>query len=187
MRTALLTGLVVVAVGVAGCSGNRGKLGESPVRASPSASDQSPTPAAVSSSPDMQELGRAYLRFVGPANAALALMARGFASLPATATGADVARIAGPAGDAIDRADEQLLRVPWPAPVSVDVKAMVVANAAVANDLRSVDGQDALSISGWETQLAADSGKMAGTVAVVRADLGLPSASSASCGNAHCY
>lgn len=172
---------VAAAFAVTGCSAHS----ESPTSApATAAAPTTTTKAAMSPSASFShattlsktEAAATYLRIVAPVNAAQDRMATQLASLPDSATGADVAKITDPVADAIDRADEQLLRVNWPTDIVPDVKALVSAAAIVANDLRAVDGQNILSISQWETQIATDAGKLNGAVAILRSDLGLPPA-----------
>lgn len=181
MRKTTLAALLAAVALLAGCS-KAGTSTSTKPSISAAAVNQSAAPAVTPTA----DYGRNYLQAVAPVNAAIDKMTTALGALPASATGADVAKDTDPAADAIDAANERLLRTTWPAADVGDVKALVGATATVAADLRSVDGQNALSIADWGTRLAADSGKMAAAVSIVRADLGLPPASPASCGSAHC-
>ena len=156
MRRAAVLGL---ALSLVACGGHA-------VRPAPSASSP-----AMAAAPDYAQQ---YLQIVTPANAALAVAKPKLNTLPASATGADVARILAPYLAASQAMDEALLRAPWPANVLPDVRALVTADKVLEAQLETAGAQTALSLAGWENTLAQDMGALNAAVAVVRADLGLP-------------
>lgn len=131
----------------------------------PAASAPSPSQAAASTAPASPpanvDYKAQYLRIVTPANDAIDTLK--------TATGiSQVQARAHAAAGAIQAADSQLLRARWPAGVTPDIRALVMADGPVIVDLNDVvtayqDGtlQTAVGSSGAAAQ-------------VVRADLGLP-------------
>jgi hypothetical protein len=73
---------------------------------------------------------------------------------------------------ALEEADNELLRVRWPATIEADVKALVRANGTVIGDPNGI--RDAVAVGSWANQFSKDLGEFAAAVAIVRADLGLP-------------
>ncbi len=115
-----------------------------------------------------------YLTIVTPANHADAAFVNEVQALPSYATGPDVAKLAAPAIAADEKAIQKLLRVSWPANVLDDMKTFTVAVVTLDADLANVATQNALTISSWSNQFAADEGKLVGQKNIGGADLGLP-------------
>jgi hypothetical protein len=114
-----------------------------------------------------------YLQILGPADAATGTFFTALKALPITATGADAQKLATPAANAIDKADQQLLRVPWPVNVTGAVRALVAADTRLVGDLRDVGAQKLLTSGGWKNQFERDvtsvSGRVSTLVAALRA------------------
>ncbi len=127
-----------------------------------------PSPAAASTAPASPlvtvNYKAQYLRIVTPANDAIDTLksSTGVSQLQARANAV---------AQAFQTADDQLLRAQWPASVTPDIRAMVLADGPVIVDLRDL-------INTYESgTLQTALGSSTAAAQVVRADLGLPPAS----------
>ena len=87
-----------------------------------------------------------YTNAVAPADQAIATFNTQANALTNAAQVTDLAKIATPLADTLDRVDRALLGVDWPAKLSKDIRAVVAADSAIIADLRNVSKQTALSI-----------------------------------------
>jgi hypothetical protein len=130
-----------------------------------------PTGAANTPTTAPSKFASVYLQILGPADTATGKFFAAITTLPNTATGADAQKLATPAADAIDAADQRLLRVTWPAKVARDVRALVFANAQLVADLRNLAPQPTVTSGAWKDTFEADVAKVTSCVNVVHADL----------------
>jgi hypothetical protein len=166
------TGLaMLLAVGLlASCGGGGGGGNEASPGSSVTTTHHDMT--TQSATPSTQELAQTYLRIVRPANAEIDRFTAKARSWNDETTNAQAAKDAGPVIAALEEADNELLRVRWPAAIRADVKALVRADGAVIGDLNGI--RDAVAVGSWANQFSKDLGEFAAAVAIVRADLGLP-------------
>lgn len=164
--------LVVVSLAVtmaAACAhGSSKSTPTSSVRTSTSAG--APTGAATPTTAP-SKFASLYLLILGPADAATGKFFAALKALPNTATGADAQKIATPAADAIDAADQRLLRVTWPGKVAGDVNALIRANAQLVRDLRNLAPQPSVTSGTWKNQFERDVANVSNYVNIVHADL----------------
>ena len=123
------------------------------------------------------EFSTLYLQILGPADAASAEFFAALEKLPSNATGADAQKIATPAANAIDAADQRLLAVTWPADVAGKVKKLVLADAQLVRDLRDVGEQQHVNSGTWKPRFESDVAKVTSQVNVVVAVLQAPTTS----------
>ncbi len=157
-------------IGLAGCGG-------SPARKATAVMpgvEASTTSTTVS----LADLGKQYDAAVGPINAAVATFNSKYSKLGPSATAAAVADIAEPLAKAFEAADQALLRIPWPDRLRQEATAIVAADGIATTDLNGVRAQKAFSVSTFIQQFAHDLGRGHAAVRVLRADLGLPAATS---------
>jgi len=147
---------------------------DSAPKATPPSSARAPASAATTTT-EPSKFASLYLQILGPADAATGKFFAAITTLPNTATGADAQKLATPAADAIDAADQRLLRVTWPAKVARDVRALVSANARLVADLRNLAPQPTVTSGAWKDTFEADVAKVTSSVNVVHADLQNPS------------
>jgi hypothetical protein len=138
----------------------------------------STTTVAPATTRSLDDYGEEYLRIIKPANDALDEWTRKAKAYTDDTTADEIATDTEPVAAAIEEADNELLRADWPQDVSPDVKAFVTANGALIGDFRSVGSQTIFTVSDWVTQLSKDAGTSHSAASIVRADLGLPPASS---------
>jgi hypothetical protein len=159
-----LLGVAVLAVTMAAsCS-------DSAPKATPPSSAGAPA-GAVTTTTEPSKFASLYLQILGPADTATGKFFAAITSLPNTATGADAQKLATPAADAIDAADQRLLRVTWPGKVARDVRALVVADAQLVGDLRNLAPQPRITSGAWKDTFEADVAKVTSCVNLVHADL----------------
>src|SRR6185369_9818642 len=101
----LLVACLGVVLGACTTDSSKATLSSSP----PTSAGAPTSPPATSATPT--PLATLYLRILGPADAASGKFFTALKALPATATGADAAKSAFAAADAIERADRQLREV----------------------------------------------------------------------------
>ena len=88
--------------------------------------------------------------------------------------GIQAAKQTAPVASCMRKEINSLLRTPWDPVTRQDVKALVTAAGAEAQDFDSLAQQNALTFNDWDAQLQRDA-TQAGTAAnIVRSDLGLP-------------
>jgi hypothetical protein len=108
-----------------------------------------------------------YTNAVAPADAAITTFNAQTKALTNSANVADLATIARPLADALDRVDRTLLGIAWPAKLTNDVRAVVAANSVIIADLRNVSNQTARTISTLKKQFSSDLTNLALKVSVV--------------------
>ncbi len=171
MRQALASsalGFVVLGL-VTGCGGAGG--GNAGSTAAPAATTTHHD-MTIQSTTSKEDLAQTYLRIVRPANAEIDRFTAKARRWNDQTTNTQAATDAEPVTAALEKADDELLRVDWPATLRADVKAAVRADGAVVEDLKGI--ADAASVGSWVNQFSKDIGTFAAAVAIVRADLGLP-------------
>jgi hypothetical protein len=125
----------------------------------------------------------------------LSALARGYGSLVTRYENAERAWsaqakkvVAGPAGsaasaealirptvqfaDAVDQADRDLVRLPWPASMRGDVDALEADLSTVSGDLRSIGGQSVSSMPQWVANVVGDASGSLGASHQLMSDLG---------------
>ena len=124
--------------------------------------------------PSKHELAQEYLRISRPASSAIARFNAKSQRWDYGTSGPAAAEDATPAIAATEEADRNLLRTHWPPPVARDIRALVQADGALINIMRSVATlTDAASLD-WANHFAQALGKVSAASNRVRADLGLP-------------
>ena len=147
MRMGLLIPVTVVALIATGCSSGAPKAAPASSTTRMPASDS--TTARTSPITTMpSKFATLYLNILGPADQASGTFFTALQKLPSTATGADAAKIATPAADAIDLADRQLLEVSWPGIVADNVRRLVLVDTRLVADLRAVATQNRVNRPG---------------------------------------
>lgn len=126
--------------------------------------------------------GQGYLAIMGPANQAADRFDKQASTYTDHTTSAEVTRDAAPLADAIHTARNDLLTVDWPSASSVprppartqqDVKEMLKAISAFAEDLEMAGSRTSFSLANWTTRLAQDRRRARAAANIVRADLRL--------------
>src|SRR5262245_2435934 len=133
MRQALarsVLGTVFVLGLVTGC-GEGGKAGSTAAPAATTTHHDMTTQGT----PSTDELAQTYLRIAQAANAEIGRFTAKASSWDDQTTNDQAANDAGPVITALEKADNELLRIDWPAPTRADVKALVRADGAVIDDL----------------------------------------------------
>lgn len=160
--------LVVALVLLAGCS--TATRTATPVTPSATLTTVSATTTTV----DYPALQRQYLAAVAPAQSALAAFQAADAKLPDTATGPQLAAVAAPLADALDRSSAALLAIQAPPAVTTDIRALATGYAVVEGDLRGFVGMNALNSGTLLSAFAGDVVRERPLANIVRADLHLP-------------
>ncbi len=170
--------MAALAALLAGCSAAAGPAFSRPEQGpgSASASTPSPAPSVAPTGPALAKAAAAvrYLAIIAPRNAALATMDDALDALGDHPTVADLAAVTRPFALVQDKAGVELSSVAWPAAAATDVRALVLANVALSNDLRAVAGLHESQLLAWVDKTDADLDTSAAIAARVRVDLGLP-------------
>ena len=114
-------------------------------RGAPPAPPATPTSLPSPTTPSERYMAL-YTNAVAPADQAIATFNTQANALTNAAQVTDLAKIATPLADTLDRVDRALLGVDWPAKLSKDIRAVVAADSAIIADLRNVSKQTALSM-----------------------------------------
>jgi len=176
MRMGLLIPVTVVALIATGCSSGAPKAAPASSTTRMPASDS--TTARTSPITTMpSKFATLYLNILGPADQASGTFFTALQKLPSTATGADAAKIATPAADAIDLADRQLLEVSWPGIVADNVRRLVLVDTRLVADLRAIATQNRVTSGRWKNQFEANVAQVTAQVNVVVAELQTPTSS----------
>jgi parvulin-like peptidyl-prolyl isomerase len=115
-----------------------------------------------------------YTNAVAPADVAITTFNAQAKALTNSANVADLAKIATPLADTLERVDRTLLQIAWPAKLTNDIRAVVAADSAIIADLRNVSKQTARSISTLKKQFSGDLSKLALKVSIVVPELARP-------------
>jgi hypothetical protein len=119
-----------------------------------------------------------YEAIVAPANAAQQVETTAAKALPSAPTAAQLTPVVAPVIAAFQAMDSRLAAVKWPGQTEVDIRKMISDDGAVTGDLEAFESANAITASSVETKLEQDEGLISTDVDLVRADLGLPQASS---------
>ena len=164
--------MLLALVLVAGCGGSgHGKGGQDTT--SVTLTRETTTTAAPA--PSKQALVKEYQRIAKPLNRIGHTFVTKAVKWTDKTTNAEAARDAAPLIAAYRRADRQLLRVNWPAPLDRHVQALVRANNLLIHDLLSLRTINLREPSTWQSQFVREASTAAAAVNIVRADLGLTS------------
>jgi hypothetical protein len=128
--------------------------------------------------PSTKELAKTYLDTVKPAKEAAEAFRNKVYGWDSDTTNEQMVKDAAPVIAAWQKADNDLLRVKWPAAIAADVKAMVRADAAVIDDLGALEGArevvtDDLA-SKWFYHYLSDEGMATVKANKIRADFDIP-------------
>lgn len=74
--------------------------------------------------------------------------------------------------DAVDQADHDLVRLPWPASMRGDVNTLEADLSTVSGDLRSIGGQSVSSMPQWVSNVVGDASASLGASHQLMSDLG---------------
>lgn len=134
----------------------------------------SSTVTSSSSSAAPSRYATLYLQILGPADQASGTFFTALKALPKSATGADGERIATPAADAIDTADQQLRQVSWPRGVAPAINALVLVDTRLVGALRDLATLRYVTSGSWKSRFEQDVSAVSARVAIVVADLQQP-------------
>jgi hypothetical protein len=123
---------------------------------------------------DLVALAQQYLQLAQPVRAGNAAFQTGLNSLPGGANLSGVLRVAQPYLDALEAFAEGSRRVQWPPAAKAGIEALIAANAAFADDFRSLPTQSPLTITAWQMKHASDAGSVVAARNVMRDILGMP-------------
>ncbi len=164
-------GAVFVVALVSGCGGGGGGNANSTAVPAATTTHHDMT---TQSTPSTEELAQTYLRIVNPGNAEADRFNAKAARWNDQTTGEQAAKDAQPLIAGIQKADRELLRIDWPAPIAADIKELIRVQGALIGDLRGLENVNAFSAGSWSNQFSQDVGKLTAAANIVRADLGLP-------------
>jgi hypothetical protein len=170
-----LLAIALVAATSTACDGGTPKA--TPRSPTATTSTAAVSTGAASTTTAASEFATRYLQILGPADMASGEFFTALKKLSSNATGAEVQKIATPAADAIDAADQRLLAVTWPANIGGEVRKLVLADAQLIRDLRDVGKQQHVTSGTWKPQFESDVAKVTNQVNVVVTDLRDPTAS----------
>jgi len=169
--------LAIVLVAVAATACDSGTPTVTPKSSTVTTSTAVVSTGVASTTTAVSKFATLYLQILGPADAASGKFFAALEKLPTNSTGASAQKLATPAADAIDAADQGLLAVTWPANTGGEVKRLVLADARLVHDLRIVGRQQHVTSGTWRRQFEGDVAKVTDQVRVVVADLRAPTTS----------
>ena len=167
-----LLAIALVAATAAACDSGTPKV--TPTSTTVTTSTAAVSTGTATTTTAASEFATRYLQILGPADVASGTFFAALEKLPSNATGADAQKMATPAADAIDAADQKLLAVTWPTSIAGEVKKLVLADAQLVRDLRNVGKKQHVTSGNWKRQFESDVARVTNQVSVVVADLRAP-------------